>query len=151
MIKQVNLSDASVLLLSRKCFDELRKIYKPTEEAKRNKSKSSDDWTCYGYFINDELAGVIDVKLQDNELQLSSLAIEPKYRRNGFSRKLIAGAASYYSGINILSVWCVEQTGNVAIFEALGFSVVERLESELFEVVDGSKAIEVQLKQRATV
>ncbi|MDN3685519.1 hypothetical protein QW180_26060 [Vibrio sinaloensis] len=37
-----------------------------------------------------------------------------------------------FSNAGLLSVWCVEQTGNVEIFEALGFKVAERIESDIF-------------------
>ncbi|HFQ5589770.1 TPA: N-acetyltransferase, partial [Vibrio vulnificus] len=49
-----------------------------------------------------------------------------------------------------VSVWCVEQTGNVAVFKALGFNVVQRFDSDFFILSDGSKAVEVQLKQKVT-
>lgn len=51
---------------------------------------------------------------------------------------------------NQISVWCVEQTGNVNVFESLGFKVVERVESDYFELTNTSdeKAIEVRLERK---
>ncbi|HDY7699692.1 TPA: hypothetical protein RQK02_004551 [Vibrio vulnificus] len=58
-----------------------------------------------------------------------------------------------FSNAGLLSVWCVEQTGNVEFFEALGFKVAERIESDIFELVNRSsvKAIEVRLERQAAV
>ncbi|MDF4359577.1 hypothetical protein P3514_20010, partial [Vibrio parahaemolyticus] len=62
-------------------------------------------------------------------------------------------AERVFSNADLLSVWCVEQTGNVAIFEALGFKVAERVESDIFELADSSnlKAIEVRLERQTAV
>jgi len=148
MIKQVNANDQSVATLSQSCFNKLSEIYKPTEKAKRNKAKNHNDWTCFGFYHNERLVGVVEVKLLDLDLQISSLAVNSAYRRQGIARRLIEFAISRFNGLRTISVWCVQQTGNVSIFNALGFQVVQEFESDYFELVDGSQAIEVQLKKQ---
>ncbi|MCP4322309.1 MAG: GNAT family N-acetyltransferase [Alteromonadales bacterium] len=153
MIKQLDSTDPALLSLSKAGFSELRNIYHPTYEAQRNKAISVADWTCLGYYLEPLLVGIIKVKMADNTLSLSSLAVAPEYRKRGIARSLISEAEQIFPTANMLSVWCVEQTGNMEIFEALGFKVAERIESELFELADNSnkRAIEVRLERRAAV
>ncbi len=152
MIKQISGVDPSLLSLSNTSFSELRKIYRPTSEAQRNQASSTNEWTCLGYYLNHQLVGIIKVKLSGKTLNLSTLAVMPEYRKKGVARSLIL-EAERMSNAGLLSVWCVEQTGNVEIFEALGFKVAERIESDIFELADSSnvKAIEVRLERQAAV
>ncbi len=153
MIKQISGVDPSLLSLSNTSFSELRKIYRPTSEAQRNQASSTNEWTCLGYYLNHQLVGLIKVKLSGKTLNLSTLAVMPEYRKKGVARSLILEAERMFSNAGLLSVWCVEQTGNVEIFEALGFKVAERIESDIFELADSSnvKAIEVRLERQAAV
>lgn len=152
MIKQISGVDPSLLSLSNTSFSELRKIYRPTSEPQRNQVSSKNEWTCLGYYLNHQLVGIIKVKLSGKTLNLSTLAVMPEYRKKGVARSLIL-EAERMSNAGLLSVWCVEQTGNVEIFEALGFKVAERIESDIFELADSSnvKAIEVRLERQAAV
>ena len=147
MIKQLDINERSVIELSKSCFDELRQIYRPTESAVANKHSAESDWSCFGFHIDQVLVGVVETKQVGSELQLSSLAVAPSFRQKGIAKSLIDFAIRQFKPINSVSVWCVEQTGSVAIFEALGFNVVQRFDSDLFILTDGSPALEVQLKQ----
>ncbi|TOF96741.1 hypothetical protein CGJ10_23475, partial [Vibrio parahaemolyticus] len=77
-----------------------------------------------------QLVGLIKVKLSGNTLNLSTLAVMPECRKKGVARSLILEAERMFSNAGLLSVWCVEQTGNVEIFEALGL----RLQSVLSQI-----------------
>ncbi|QUJ66195.1 GNAT family N-acetyltransferase [Photobacterium sp. GJ3] len=151
MIVQLDVNDKSVVELSKSCFDELRQFYRPTEVAVSNKnSVKSSKWSCFGFHVNGCLVGVVEAKLVGSELQLSSLAVAASFRKKGVARSLVQFLGTYYKLIHSVSVWCVEETGNVTIFEALGFHVAQRFESDLFILADGSKATEVQLKRKVT-
>ena len=150
MIKQLDANEKSVVELSERCFDELRQIYRPTELAVSNKNSAKREWSCFGFHVDQVLVGVVEAKLIGSELQLSSLAVDPSFRQQGIARRLVDFIITQFKSINSVSVWCVEQTGNVAIFKALGFNVVQRFDSDFFILSDGSKAIEVQLKQKVT-
>ncbi|MFA0570583.1 GNAT family N-acetyltransferase [Vibrio gallaecicus] len=147
MIKQLEVSDESVVQLSQQCFEELRKIYHPTEMAKINKTREPGEWKCFGFYSGGALVAVVKAKLVDSELQISSLAVMPNFRRQGVARSLLKSTISHFQSVCSVSVWCVEQTGNVAIFIALGFKVVQRFDSDYFALANGETAIEVQLKQ----
>ncbi|WP_330472571.1 hypothetical protein [Vibrio harveyi] len=81
MIKQISATDQSLLSLSKTSFSELRKIYRPTSEAQRNQASSTNDWTCLGYYLDQQLVGLIKVKLSGKTLNLSTLAVMPECRK----------------------------------------------------------------------
>ncbi|MCF8780975.1 GNAT family N-acetyltransferase [Vibrio sp. IRLE0018] len=147
MIRQLDANEKSVVELSERCFDELRQVYRPTVVAVSNKNSAKSEWSCFGFHFDEVLVGAKQV---GSELQLSSLAVAPSFRQKGVARKLIDFVVTQFKSINSVSAWCVEQTGNVAVFKALGFNVVQRFDSDFFILSDGSKAVEVQLKQKVT-
>ena len=145
MIRQVEKNNHQLVQLSEACFSELRAIYSPNQLAKKNKSTASNDWVSFGYFISEKLIACVDVKYTDGELNFSSLAVNKKYRRQGLARKLIVGVIALFKDAHRASLWCVKQTGNVDVFEAMNFKVVQEVKSALFEMTKGGCAIEVQL------
>ncbi|EOV6297538.1 TPA: GNAT family N-acetyltransferase [Vibrio parahaemolyticus] len=150
MIKQIDANEKPVVELSERCFDELRQVYRLTELAVSNKNSAKSEWSCFGFHVDQVLVGVVEAKQIGSELQLRSLAVAPSFRQKGVARKLVDFVVTQFKPINSVSIWCVEQTGNVAIFKALGFNVVQRFDSDFFILSDGSKAVEVQLKLKVT-
>lgn len=143
MLKRVSSENPSVVSLTRDCFQELRAIYSPNKAAKPTSSK--DEWVSYAYYLEGRIVGCVKVKLTDDELQLSGLAVESASRKQGIALRLIVALCESYSSVNALSVWCVEETGNVEIFKALGFEVLQTESSSLFSLTNGRPATEVKL------
>lgn len=143
MLQHVSSGDPSVESLSRDCFHELRAIYSPNKTAKPTSGK--DEWVTYAYFVDAKAVACIKVKSTNSELQLSGLAVERASRKQGIARRLIAALCELYDSVNCLSVWCVQETGNVVVFEALGFEVLQSEESTLFSLNNGNPATEVKL------
>ncbi|GLR03795.1 hypothetical protein GCM10007906_13820 [Vibrio hyugaensis] len=143
MLKRVSSENPSVVSLTRDCFQELRAIYSPNKAAKSTSSK--DEWVNYAYYLEDRIVGCVKVKLTNGELQLSGLAVESAYRKQGIARRLIMTLCELYGSGNAMSVWCVEDTGNVEVFKALGFEVLQTESSSLFSLTNGHPATEVKL------
>ncbi|SHO57019.1 GNAT family N-acetyltransferase [Vibrio quintilis] len=150
MIQPLPGTDATAFSLSQRCFAELRRIYVPVRKARREKYADNGRWQWFGYVLDACLIAVVEAKYEGTELHLSTLAVEKKYRRKGIARKLIDGVIANYPKAQSVSLWCVAQTGNIEIFEALGFSVCQVVTSELFELTDGAEATEVQLRRMIT-
>ena len=150
MIERLPSIDPSLIALSKSVFAEIRNIYRPTVLAQQNKMASTDDWTYFGYYSEQRLVAVVSVMLSDDTLHLSALTVASTSRRKGVARHLILEVQQMFPHANQISVWCVEQTGNVNVFESLGFKVVERIESDYFELTNTSdeKAIEVRLERK---
>ncbi|MFO6422092.1 GNAT family N-acetyltransferase [Motilimonas sp. KMU-193] len=136
MIKPVDVNDADVVALSKQCFAELRQIYTPTQQAKQNRTATAREWTCFGYYKNDRLVGVIETQCLNSEIHIRGLAVATDCRRQGIARSLVDFVTRYYADARFASLWCVEQTGNTAVFQALRFRPVQRIESELFTLVN---------------
>ena len=145
MIIQLDSSNQQLIELSEECFSELRTIYYPNKLAKAQKGALNNNWVSFGYFVSDKLVACVDVKLSDKALSLSSLSVNKKYRRQGIARKLVYGVIDKFENVDIASLWCVKQTGNVLLFESLNFNVIQEVRSELFNLTKGGCAIEVQL------
>ena len=45
--------------------------------------------TFYGYFINHELAGVVEIDQTNNKIHIQSLVVDPRFFRQGIASKLI--------------------------------------------------------------
>lgn len=146
MIRQLEKTNSQLLELSKESFSELRVIYSPNKLAKELKGSLKSNWISFGYFASDKLVACVDVKLSDGELNFSSLSVNKKHRRQGLARKLIYGVFDKFENVHTASLWCVKQTGNVQVFESLNFKVAQEVKSELFNLINGDCAIEVQLK-----
>ena len=143
MLKRVSSENPSLVSLTKDCFQELRAIYFPNKTAKP--TSSNDEWVTYAYFVDAKAVACIKVKSTNSELQLSGLAVDRAYRKQGFARRLITATCELYNSAKTLSVWCVEETGNVEVFKALGFEVLQSEESTLFSLTNGNSATEVKL------
>ncbi len=140
-----NPDDRQVRMLSNCCFSELRKIYKPTQKAENHKQRSDSKWTTFEYYSDVDLQGCLKASLVKQELKIQGLAVKKEARRQGIARRLIEYDRLLYPSAEYLSLWCVQQTGNVEVFERIGFTIVESFESDFFELVDGSNATEVKM------
>lgn len=65
--------------------------------------------------------------------------------RKGNAGKMIKEVIKNYASASRLSLWCVAQTGNVSIFERMGFEVTQRIESDILILDSGNPATEVQM------
>ena len=128
--------------LSRRCFVALREVYRPRSGVTGRGSKG---WQSWGAVEEGRLLAVIDARVNAGYLELSALAVEPAYRRRGLARALIDAVHTHLAPDLGASLWCVEQTGNLAIFDALGFQPVWRGESAIFILPCGATATEVKL------
>ncbi|BDU41027.1 GNAT family N-acetyltransferase [Vibrio nigripulchritudo] len=65
--------------------------------------------------------------------------------RKGIAGKMIKEVIKNHASASRLFLWCVAQTGNVSIFERMGFEVTQRIESDILILASGSPATEVQM------
>ena len=104
----------------------LRAVYRPTPELVRlNETRASERCQVVAQ-LQGEIVGTISYEHRGHRLHLQSLAVEPRYQRRGIARLLVAHCAELARslGASRLSLFTVIETGNVPIFERLGFHVV---------------------------
>ena len=86
--------------------------------------KSSNDF--YGYFDNNELAGVIEVERTDKHTDINSLVVKPKFFRRGIGRKLMEFTLNRFdSKIFIVETGVKNEPAN-ELYKKLGFKEVKQ-------------------------
>ncbi|MEM3186510.1 MAG: GNAT family N-acetyltransferase [Conexivisphaerales archaeon] len=82
-----------------------------------------------GYFINNELAGLINASKESSSVTIYQLYVLPKHQRKGIGTELINELVRYY-GLPISIMLKVEEkdTKGVAFYKKYGFSFPRRAE-----------------------
>lgn len=85
--------------------------------------------------INGQIKGVVEYIERDDQIYFQGLAVEPSRHRQGIARALICRLEKLCIERNFqkLALATIEETGNVRIFEKLGFCVVEREKTDRFK------------------
>ena len=98
---------------------------------------------------DDRVVGRLTYRREGRYLHLRNLAVDPSYHRRGVARELVETALTraVEGGLRGLEVETIRETGNVPIFERLGFSVVSETPSELMEGISGETVTDVFLRR----
>lgn len=75
----------------------------PTLKDTINTIKESNE-IFYGYYINNEIEGIISYKILNKTLDIHRLAINPKFFRKGIANQLISFIQKYNNDINKIIV-----------------------------------------------
>ena len=76
--------------------------------------------------IGGVVVGTVRVQREENRLHLIGLFVHPDYQRRGVARGMIEECTirARAAGLGRVSLYTIRQTGNVGVFERLGFGVV---------------------------
>ncbi len=76
--------------------------------------------------------GTAEFKVADSRAHVIGLAVHPDWRRRGIARRLLEAIVNTgrSAGATKLSLYSIVQTGNLEIFEKLGFCVVHESAAE---------------------
>ena len=105
---------------------ELRRVYR---QQKRRRSP----WECAQVrarelvaLLEGEVVGTVRCLVTGDHIEIERLAVHPEYRHQGIARRLIESACrtAQDGGMEHLALHTSEESGNVSIFEHLGFHVV---------------------------
>lgn len=80
----------------------------------------------YGYFESDNLAGVIEVKVDGQRLEIDSLTVDPTYFRKGIAKKLLIWLLEHFEFSQVLVETAVENTPAIALYQKVGFVEFKR-------------------------
>lgn len=91
--------------------------------------------------------GVVECIVLEGEVYIQGLAVHPNHRRRGVAKELLrhVAAAAQREGKRVLRLSTIKETGNVPIFERLGFAVVRENIAEHFERVPAGPVIQVDM------
>lgn len=146
-VKSVNQHCPDYRQLMDACFQPMRDIYS-VEKVELNMEKNNPMvWSRFGIEQQNKLVAGVEVRVIDDVLHLKSLAVAKSVRGERLSLHLISSVISRFPtrALNQLSLWCVAETGNVALFEKLGFKEHKREQSTMLRLTNGCFATEVNM------
>jgi ribosomal protein S18 acetylase RimI-like enzyme len=126
VVRPAEADDVGVIReLSERAFSTVRHIYQPSARALEHRSSLALEALIA--FRDGMPAGVVQWALEDDALRVIGLAVLPEQRRHGIARSFIERLSRIAAerGCRALTLHTVVQTGNVAVFERLGFQVIE--------------------------
>ena len=123
----------------------LRRIYRPTPDAIARYRKMPALPRLVA-LVDNTIVGTVEYSLGDELLHLMGLYVAPSHRRTGVARALI-DELSRIAGNRPVTLDTIRQTGNVPIFERLGFAVLHEAPAENVESVSGEPLIDVLLER----
>jgi ribosomal protein S18 acetylase RimI-like enzyme len=137
--------EAAASLLARGAFDELRRIYKPKDSA----AAANSPGLRLVAEIDRRIVGTVRYEIEGQKLHLRGLAVAAGHRRTGVGRALVehCSGIAISAGLRSLSLYTINETGNVAFFERLGFRVVREEPASWAESPLGADLIEVYLER----
>ena len=115
-----------VELVARTAFDSIRHIYRPTDEAAQRQASRFREGDRLVALLEDRIVGTVQLSYGMDYVFVCGLAVHPEFHRQGVAACILQSVYEQAAkqGLAWVRLETVEQTGNVAIFERLGFEVV---------------------------
>ena len=106
-------------------FATVREVYRPKPDATPTSENAGLKTETFVVSMDGEIKGSVCFYSQAKALQISQLAVVPEFRKRGVARALLQAAnqAATKRGATELRLNTIQETGNVAIFQRLGFTI----------------------------
>lgn len=130
----------------------LRRIYRPNAKALENKASISRDLERLVALVDGRVVGTTQIYVDGECLRIVGLGVLEEHRKCGVARELtgfLLGLAAA-RGLKGIGARTIRETGNVSIFESLGFHVVSEVKDEYSESDLYSELRDVDLFRPAT-
>ena len=120
--------------VDRLATQDLRKVYRPTDAALRQRTKIASDLRVLVAEIDRQVVGVVRYRIAGTRLSLLGLGVDPAARRRGVASALVhqLECIARDRACTAMALRTVRETGNVPIFERLGFVVESEELTNLF-------------------
>lgn len=117
---------------------DLRKVYRPTPLALKRRSAIDSNLQRLAAVLEGRVVGTVQYRIVADRLSLLGLAVHPEFRRLGVATALVQHLEriGLDYGCKAVALHTVRETGNVAIFERMGFKVESQRATDLFEERD---------------
>ena len=132
--------------VTQRAFAELRRVYRPKEEFE---PRAETPLIRLVAEMHGSIVGTVSYATEADRLHLRSLAVDATYRRRGIARALVERLSDLAKDAKLraLSLYTVRKTGNVPMFERLGFLVVGEEPADWAVSVCGDKLSEVFMEK----
>jgi ribosomal protein S18 acetylase RimI-like enzyme len=139
---------AAVSELRCAAFAALRGIYRPVAAAAVCPPEPRPTRTLIAESA-ETIIGAVTCRAETDRLHLIGLAVDSGWRRRGVARQLISAAEALAreAGLPRLTLYTIRQTGNVAIFERLGFRPLAEEPARNIKSATGQPLIDVFMER----
>jgi len=142
--------------ISHRAFGALRSIYRPKAEANAQKERTESHYEHLVGESNGRVVATLEYRVAWDRLHVRGLAVDPDHQAQGLARQMLDGLVEIarVRGLVSITLYTIEETGKVAFFQHLGFSVVARevatwCESDRFAVLHETKMARPITENRA--
>ena len=113
----------------------LRRTYRPNAKALANKSRISRNLGRLVALLDDRVVGTAAYYVEGGRLRIVGLGVLEECRQRGVARALVGFLLEFAAeqGLEGIGARTVRETGNVDVFEKLGFRVVSDVKDEYSE------------------
>jgi N-acetylglutamate synthase-like GNAT family acetyltransferase len=127
--------ESEAAVVDRLSTADLRKIYRPTAAAHERRSSISANLQRLVALRDGQVVGTVQYHIDAGCLYLLGLGVHPDFRRRGVATALVQRLeeVAAESGCHGVVLHTVLETGNVAIFERMGFVIESQQPTGLFE------------------
>ena len=152
-IREFRKEDSEDLLIIEDQMNQfLRKIYRPTETGRENRSRIATELKRIVAIFEGKVVGTARYYFDENFLRILGLGVHEDYRLKGIARSItyhIRELANTKRCI-ALRLFAVKETGNVQIFERIGFRIVSEHQDGLLEGLNGERVTDIEMELRLT-
>jgi GNAT superfamily N-acetyltransferase len=135
-VRTANLEDETEIAeVNRLVTADLRKVYRPTPRANALRSSIDSELVRLVAIVDGRLVGTVQYRLLPSCLSLLGLGVHPDFRRRWVATALIQTLEQIAreTSRKIIRLHTVQESGNVTIFERLGFAIESQDPTNLFE------------------
>ncbi|QDT44778.1 putative acetyltransferase [Gimesia alba] len=108
-------------------FAPIRLIYRPTAETLVRQADQHREETRLVAVIDEQVVATVEFDLHETYLHVLGLAVHPDFQRRGIAGCLLDWISNHAInlGRHTVVLETIKETGNVPLFEKLGFQVVD--------------------------
>jgi GNAT superfamily N-acetyltransferase len=141
--------DESIKRITAESTVELRAVYAPKALDKTSVTAPSSAPRVVALDIGHAIVGVAEYIVESTAVYVQGIAVSASHRRCGIAAALLKHIEMITAGLQIpaLKVKTILETGNVEIFERMGFHLIDERVSERFIGPQGQAVFEVTLER----
>ena len=142
--------EAAAVELSGQAFAELRAVYVPSPRLAEAARQQDRRYARLVAEVDGAIVGTLAWAVEGERVHVRALAVVAAHRRRGVARALTerCAALARHRGLRAVSAYAIKETGNVALFERLGFAVVSEEVTATATTPAGEPVTEVYLERR---
>ncbi len=149
-IRKATADDADdVAAVFNAAFAPLRSIYRPTGEVIARQADCAKERTRLVAEFGGQIVATVQFDNHKEHVHVIGLAVHPHFQRMGIARRMIDWIVAHVPtlGHNLVALDTIKETGNVSLFEKLGFCVFEEGITTCFESEEYPKLHEVKMER----